>query len=445
MKILVYGINYAPELTGIGKYTAEMAATLTTRGHGLRVVCAPPYYPQWRIGSAYSALRYSRECLDGVELWRAPLWVPKCPRGVRRIIHLASFALASLPVVLAQACWRPDVVMCIAPSLLNAPAAWLVARLSGAHAWVHIQDYEVDAAFQLGILNGSLLKRSALWIERKLLRRFDTVSTISKKMLERAADKDVDRARLVHFPNWADTVAIHPLRQRSMLREAFGISDDAIVVLYSGNMGVKQGLEILATAAGELAGRSDIVFVFCGNGPVRETIEAVCGPMENCRFSDLCPPEELNELLNLADIHVLPQRGDASDLVMPSKLAGMFASGRAVIAMAQPGTELYEVVTPRGVVVAPGDSRALAAAIERLADDPPTRARLGREGRAFAQAVLSRDAVLNEFENALYRRVAAGSRRAFSTYGKATVQMPSTAQADSVEEVDAAVDAVTIR
>lgn len=199
MKILVYGINYAPELTGIGKYTAEMAATLTARGHEVRVICAPPYYPQWRVEAGYRAWRYRRERCDGVRLWRAPLWVPNRPRGARRILHLASFAATSLPIVLAHAFWKPDVVMCMAPSLLNSPAAWLVARLSRAHAWLHIQDYEIDAAFQLGMLTGSKLKRAALWMERALLRRFDTVSTITTKMLERAADKGVrpDRKSVV--------------------------------------------------------------------------------------------------------------------------------------------------------------------------------------------------------------------------------------------------------
>lgn len=439
MKILVYGINYAPELTGIGKYTAEMAATLAAQGHDVRVVCAPPYYPQWEIGPGYSTWRYGRELRDGVRLWRAPLWVPRRPRGARRILHLASFAASSLPVVFAQALWRPDVVMCVAPSLLNAPAAWLVARLCRAHAWIHIQDYEVDAAFQLGLLNGSRLKRTALWIERTLLRRFDTVSTISNKMLERAADKGVPSTRLVHFPNWVDVATIHPLGRTSSLRETFGIAEDAIVVLYSGNMGAKQGLEVLAATAVELLGRSDIVFVFCGNGPMRKAIHAVCGPLKNCRFSDLRPKEELNELMNLADIHVLPQLGDAADLVMPSKLTGMFASGRAVIAMARPGTELYDAVAPRGAVVEPGDAQSLAAAIGGLADDPMARDRLGRKGREFAEDVLSRDAVLGDFSKMLFSRVPMGTRREIGAYGNTQVL------AEGVDEVAADADTITTR
>jgi colanic acid biosynthesis glycosyl transferase WcaI len=401
VKILIYGINYAPELTGIGKYTAEAAEALAALGHEVRVVCAPPYYPQWRVDPPFSGRRYTDERRRGVRLFRAPLWVPVRPGGVARIAHLASFAVTSLPLMLGHALWRPRVVICIAPSLLNAPAGWFVARLSGARAWLHIQDYEVDAAFKLGVLKRSWLMRAALAVERAVLKRFDSVSSISNKMLERAASKGVDKHRLVLFTNWVDTDAIHPLDAGGSLRATLRISGTACIVLYSGNMGAKQGLEVLADAALQLADKPDIVFVFCGNGPARKGIEAACGTSPNCRFLDLVSAEKLNELLNLADIHVLPQRADAADLVMPSKLTGMFASGRPVIAMAPPDTELHDVVTPRGVVVPPGDARALAEAIDALSHDTAQRERLGSLGRSFALSALSRHSVLHDFERRL--------------------------------------------
>lgn len=410
MKILIYGINYAPELTGIGKYTAEMAATLAVRAHDVRVVCAPPYYPQWRVGADYSKWRYISERLDGVQITRAPLWVPSKPKGIKRIVHLASFALSSAPVMLRQLFWRPDIVITIAPSLLNAPLGALVARLTSAHAWLHIQDYEVDAAFGLGMLKGSRLRRFALSAERWMLGQFDTVSTISNRMLDRAADKGVPRHRLVSFPNWADTDMIFPIEATVQLRSTLMIASDATVVLYSGNMGTKQGLEVLVSAAKALDERPDIVFVFCGNGPTRSAMQEACCGLANCRFIDLRPPEQLNELLNLADIHVLPQRADAADLVMPSKLTGMFASGRAVIAMANPGTELHDVVKPRGVVVAPGDTPALTAAIVALTRDPAAREQLGRAGRHFAVTHLSRESVLLKLDE--YLRVRYANRHA---------------------------------
>ena len=401
MKILIYGLNYAPELTGTGKYTAEMAEALAALGHDVRVVCAPPYYPEWKVADGFTWWRSRREVMRGVQLWRAPLWVPKRPSGLKRLMHLASFAAASLPALAAHVHWRPQVVMTIAPSLINAPAALALSYVTRARSWLHIQDFEVDAAFDLGLLKSKGAGRIALALERWLMRRFDVVSSISDKMIRRAVDKGVADESSFHLPNWVDTTAIYPLDRRSEFRRELNIGEHTMVVLYSGNMGAKQGLEVLAETAAALAHREDIVFVFCGNGATKAQLQSRCATLPNCRFMCLQPVERLNELLNLADIHVLPQRGDVADLVMPSKLTGMFASARAVIAMAQQGTELHDAVTTRGVVVPPENVAKLAEAIEMLVEDPALRAHFGAEGRRFAQERLSPVAVFARLEEKL--------------------------------------------
>lgn len=428
MKILLYGINFAPELTGIGKYTGEMAAWLAARGHQVRVITAPPYYPAWQVSPGYSASRYTTEQWQGVTVLRTPLWVPAQPGGAKRLLHLASFALGSLPVLLRQWFWRPDVVWVVEPPLFCAPAAALLARLVGGKAWLHIQDYEVDAAFDLGLLKGAALRRSVVAAEGWLMRRFHRVSTISGRMLGRAQAKGVDAARLVSFPNWVDISAIQPLRGPSPYRAELGIAADAVVALYSGNMGGKQGLEILAEAA-RLLGTSNkgvqaaqgaesgppVQFVLCGNGAGRADLVARCQGLANVLFLDLQPMERLGDLLGLADIHLLPQRADAADLVMPSKLTGMLASGRAVVATAHPHTELGRVVAQHcGVVVPPEDAAALAQAIRTLAADAPRRAQLGTSARAYALAELDRDAVLARFEAQLLACVGKGAGTAIA-------------------------------
>ncbi|HLX00812.1 MAG TPA: glycosyltransferase WbuB [Trinickia sp.] len=413
MKILIYGLNYAPELTGIGKYTAEMAEALVLLGHDVRVVCAPPYYPEWRVAAGYSPLRYRREVVRGVHIWRAPLWVPAHPSGVTRMLHLASFAVSSLPLLLRQVVWCPDVVMTIAPALMCAPAAALLARLTGAKSWLHIQDFEVDAAFNLGLLKGAKSARFARALERSLMRRFDVVSSISERMVERARRLGVDADKIFSMPNWVDTKVIYPLGRASDYRRELAIPAGNKVVLYSGNMGAKQGVEFLAAAAAHLADRSDINFVFCGNGATKGELMKRCEGLPNCRFIALQPAERLNELLNLADIHVLPQRGDAADLVMPSKLTGMLASGGAIVAMARPGTELHAVVASRGVVVEPDNVEALAAAIRGLADDPLRRVTLGKAARRFAEETLAPAAVLGRLDARLVTTASGKSAAVF--------------------------------
>lgn len=454
MRILIHGINFTPELTGIGKYSGELAHWLASQGHEVRVVTAPPYYPQWMVAKGYRNgwRKETQLCRSGfnptgqedvsqprrdesrptkqippspplikrgcVVVYRCPLWVPAKPSGLNRVLHLASFALSSFPIMLRQIFWRPDVVWVVEPPLFCAPQAWLVARLSGGKAWLHIQDYEVDAAFDLGLLKGAALRRLVAACDRWLMRRFDRVSTISQRMLERALAKGVAPDRVVLFPNWVDLKGLSKagLRDEDLglsktglggYRAEMGIAADAVVALYAGNMGGKQGLEILAQVASLLRAEKNIAFVFCGDGAGRAALVAQCAGLPNVRFLDLQPLARLGELLGMADIHLLPQRADAADLVMPSKLTGMLASGRPVVATAHVNTELADVVTGCGLVVEPEQPQAFAEAIMKLAQDAALRARLGGAGRAYAEANLDRDEVLSRFEAELKKMLRA--------------------------------------
>jgi colanic acid biosynthesis glycosyl transferase WcaI len=203
------------------------------------------------------------------------------------------------------------------------------------------------------------------------------------------------------FPNWVDTGAIVPLERPSALRAQLGISTGEIVALYAGTMGRKQGLEILAEAARQLSGREGLRFVFCGEGPGKLILSDLTGHLANVQWILLQPFARLNDLLNLADIHLLPQKADAADLVMPSKLTGMLASGRPVVATSRPGTQLAEVVRGRGIVVEPGDATEFARAIEQLADDPALRERLGRNAREYALSELQKESILSRLEQEL--------------------------------------------
>jgi colanic acid biosynthesis glycosyl transferase WcaI len=394
MKILLYSANFAPEPTGVGKYSGEMACWLAEHGHSVRVVAAPPYYPNWEIDPRYARPLFRRDQWRGVEVWRAPLWVPKSPRGLTRVLHLLSFAVMSFPVVLRQIFWRPDLVLTVAPAFLCAPAGLLTARLCGAASWLHLQDFEVNVAFRMGLLKGKLLQRIVLRMERWLLRRFDSVSTISNRMLEQLIAKGVKPDRTRYFPNWVDIAHIKPSIARGVYRAELGIAADAIVVLYSGTLGGKQGLMSIPKVARELAHRKDIQFVICGDGLLKPALETASEGLANLLFIPLQPFALLGELLCMADIHLLTQSPDAADLVLPSKLSGMLASARPVIATCHAGTELESVVSRCGLVVPPEDIPRLAEAVCKLANEPAARQELGRRGRAYAEKTFERDAVL---------------------------------------------------
>jgi len=415
MKILVYGLNYTPELTGIGKYTGEMCVWLASRGHEVRVVTTPPYYPAWRVSEGYSSTSYRNEDIEGVRVTRCPLWVPARPTGAKRMLHLMSFTASSLPVALWQGLsWRPDLVFALEPAFFCTPGAWLTARLSGAKVWLHVQDFEMDAAFDLGIVKSRIVKNAAMILERWIIRRFDRVSTISERMVEKLSSKRVEQRRTVFFPNWVDTGQIYPLEGRNALRDELNIPDGKVVLLYSGNMGEKQGLDIIVKAAEELKARKDILFILCGDGAARERLVASSEGAGNIRFFPLQPVKRLNELLNIADIHLLPQRADVADLVMPSKLLGMCASGKPVVGTAHVGTQVAEVVSKCGVVVEPGNVTAFAGALSALAQAPQRRERFGKAAREFAIANWSIDEVLGRAVRAMEECV--GKGKSVATY-----------------------------
>lgn len=415
MKILIHGINFSPELIGIGKYSAEMAEWLVAQGHEVRVVTAPPYYPQWRVAEGHvnrwrveerrvnppNVLPPSLERRKNLTIHRCPLWVPSKPSGSKRLLHLASFALSSLPVMLRQIFWRPDVVLVVEPPFFCAPQAWLVARLSGAKAWLHIQDFEVDVAFDLGILRADWLKRWVLIAERLMLRRFDRVSTISFKMLERLGSKGVECDRAILFPNWVDLGEIRPLKSESEFRNRWGISPSQVVALYSGNMGEKQGLDVVLEAAVKLEDNPNVRFVLCGDGAAKLRLQKKYADLRNVVWLPLQPPERLNELLNMADVHLLPQRRDVKDLVMPSKLLGILASGRPVLAIAHADTQVGGIVSQCGAISIPDNAGVFSEILTSLAGNPVERRRLGRAGRRIAEQQFSKEIVLKKFEQQL--------------------------------------------
>jgi colanic acid biosynthesis glycosyl transferase WcaI len=408
LRILINSINFSPEPISTGKYAGEMAEWLAQRGHEVRVVTTAPHYPQWKIFPGYSGRKFSRDTgtqrvksEGSLEVFRCPVWVPRTPRGWKRIAYLGSFSLSSWPMMLRQIPWCPDVVLLVEPTLLCSPQVLCVSRISSAVAWLHVQDFEVDVAFQLKHFSSLQLKRWIQWFERLVLGRFDRVSSISERMVKRLSAKGVDSARTSLFPNWVDTSLIYPLPDASALRKAFNIPNETTVALYSGNMGTKQGLGLLVETSERLRLRSDILFCFCGDGPYREILIRRTMGFKNVKLLPLQPLDKLNDLLNAADIHLLPQVADAEDLVMPSKLTGMMASGRAVVATAHPETQIYKVLQGKGLVCPPGDSESFAAAVVQLADNPVLRREMGIAARKHALANMGRDEILANFELSL--------------------------------------------
>jgi colanic acid biosynthesis glycosyl transferase WcaI len=400
MRVLIYGLNYAPEPVGIGKYSGELVEWLAAQGHQVRVITAPPYFPQWEArGNCYR-----RERLQGVDVQRCPLWVPSKPSGIKRLLHLASFALSSLPVLLSQWSWRPEVVITVAPAFFCAPGALLLGKLcgKGSRSWLHIQDFELDAAFELGLLKGRWLRELAEGWERSTLRSFDRVSTISRAMVQRAVAKGVAPERAGLLPNWVDLTAIQPQepnqRANNPYRQELGIAENTVVLLYSGSMNTKQGLGLLVEVIKLVQDLPNLLWLLAGEGPSKGELAAATAGMANVRLLPLQPVDRMNDWLNLTDVHLLPQKTGAADLVLPSKLLGILASGRPVAASSPAGSELGQLAEQAGLRVEPENAASFAAAVRQLVENPELRQGLGDRARQLAEERYGKEAVLGELE-----------------------------------------------
>lgn len=403
--ILIYAMNYFPEVAGVGRYTGEIGEHLIAQGHDVTVVTTPPHYPGWKLQGNAKKYRWTKERQNRQVLIRCPLHLPRDMRGVWRLVAPLSFAINSAPVVMWKILsGRPTAVFCVEPTLISTPAALLAARIVGAHTILHVQDLEVDAAFAVGHLaNHPFLKSVGFAFERACLKRFACIVTISRAMAAKLVAKGVAASRIDIVRNWVDLDQIRPLITQSSYRAELGLRPTDRLVLYSGNIGAKQGFDTVLAAAEALRARNDIQFVIAGEGPEKAGMQARAALLPRLRFMPFQPYARLSEFLGAADVHLLPQSAGASDFVLPSKLGGMLASGRPIVVTTEPDTELSRFLAGSATCVAPERPEALAEAIVATlrpdGDDPARRAT-----RLALARLLSRRDGLFAIEAALLKR-----------------------------------------
>ena len=384
-----------------------MAIWLQGKGHEVRVVTAPPYYPEWKVDGNYTAWLYRRELFQGIDVWRCPLWIPSKPSSFKRLLHLISFAFTSFPVMLLQIKWRPDAIIVIEPPFFCAPQALLTARLSGSKAWLHIQDFEVEAFFGLGFSSLNFLKKWVVALENWLMRRFDHISSISSTMVNKISQKKAPQVKTSLFPNWVDTQYINPQSPVRDLRTEWGFTNDSKIILYAGNMGQKQGLEMVLDAAAMLESEhSDVSFLFIGEGAAKPSLieKAKKMKLRNVFFKPVQPVQDLSALLAVADIHLVIQKRGVADAVMPSKLAAILASGGYAIITSDENTELGKMVLNNpgiATLIPPENTILLTEAIMELLSDPVIKRRGNVVARTYAERNLDTQVVLSNFTDIL--------------------------------------------
>lgn len=407
MKILIYAINYVPELTGAAKYTSEMATWFAEQGHTVEVITGVPHYPEWEIYEGYRKKCFMREDVDSVRVMRTTLYVPKRVTSLGRILLEISFSFWTqrywLPKLFGRA--KYNLVIAICPPLQIGVWPWFYCRLRNVPWVFHIQDLQVDAAIRLQMLKSRFFGYLLYKIENSLLKKATRVSTITEAMCNRISEKGVSKENIWMVPNWSEIDFIRPLPRNNNFRDKLGITDDQVLFMYAGNMGQKQGLDLILMAAERLLGYSKIRFVMIGAGAVCHELKTKASDMglENLSFLPVQPYDNLPEMLAAGDVHLVVQKREAADIVMPSKLTNILAAGRPALATADCGTTLHQVVEGchAGLVTPPEELEPFIEGIFKLYDDADARTEMGKNGRAYAEKFLSKEAILGDFQNKL--------------------------------------------
>jgi len=402
-RILLIGGNYLPEPTGIGKYSGEMMKWLAGEGHDCAVVTSYPYYPHWAIQSPYERKSYwytkelDGQISDAIKVYRCPHYIPKNPSGLKRIVSDFTFfisAFIQVCVLLFQT--RYDYVIAVAPPFQIGLLGIFYRWIKGGKFIYHVQDLQIDAAKELGMIKSKSLLNVMLKIEEYVLRKADFLSTISEGMIVKIMNKC--RKPVIFFPNWVDTQTFHPLEKKSQLKQQYHISPEEKIVLYSGAIGEKQGLDSILNAAKALSNQK-IRFIICGSGPYKEklSLKAQRLGLNNILFLPLQPKEEFNEFLNMADIHLVLQKKNANDLVMPSKLSTILSVGGLALVTASRKTSLYNIITRHdmGIVVEPENQAALIDSIRSAIEHSYTS--MKANARNFAIEFLTINNVIEKF------------------------------------------------
>ena len=410
-RILFIGYNFSPELTGIGKYSGEMIHWLANKGHDIMVLTAYPYYPHWKVQEPYRKNRFwyrkevkKYDSSGRLQVLRCPMYVPQNPSGLKRMLLDSSFSVTALSAMLPMLFQKKyDWVITVAPSFQFGLLGILYKKIKRAKHLYHIQDLQIEAAQDLGLIRSKNLLKMLYGIEGYIFKKTDVISSISEGMIARIEEKA--QKPLVFFPNWTETDSFFPIKNRAPLKDQFGFDVDDWVVLYSGAIGEKQGLEAILHAANALRVYKKLRFVICGTGPYKEVLKNKTAQMklDNVRFLPLQPKEKFSAFLNMADLHLVIQKAKASDLVMPSKLTTILAVGGLALVTANSDSSLYSIVNKyqMGLLVEAENQEALNEGILKAFQNQEN-ALVRQAARRYAEEYLAIDKIMQSFDEQLY-------------------------------------------
>jgi len=405
MRILVLAIHYWPEQTGIGAVLTRRCEYLASVGHEVTVCTGMPFYPQWQIHPGYTRKLSLREKLNDVTILRSWMWVPEKVTSAKRVLFEASFLASSL--LHAVQSRKPELLFVVSPPLGLGLSAALLSRWWNIPYVFDVEDLQPDAAADLGMLPRPVLPL-LYWMESMAYRNAKLIVTITDGMRKRITAKGVPAGKVVLVPAAADKAVfcVGSVSEAQRFRIEHGL-EGKFIVAHSGNMGVKQGLDVVLDAALQLKEHQEIVFLLVGDGAMKSHLvkRADALGLDNVRFLPVQEKAELLQLLAAVELALIVQQSTVSDIVFPSKTVTLLSAARPIVASVSAECEIGRVISQSGagVVIEPGNAEALAATIRELLRNPQRRATMSCCGRRYALQHWDETRILPAFESHLVR------------------------------------------
>lgn len=399
LRVILVGPNYAPEPSGLAPYATTLAEELHRRGHDVKVITTHPHYPTWEVFEGYGPHR-RHDLVDGIPVRRVRTYVPKDPNAVQRLAFEICLGLRLLTVRIPRA----DVVIATSPALFASGLAFLrLRRRKGLAKVLWAQDLYGQGVAETDMTD----KRLAPMVtkaESTVMRAADAVITIHPTLRDTLVDRlgvPADRAHVVR--NWTHLTP-RPAPDRALVRKRLDWPEDKLVLLHSGAMGFKQGLEVVVEAA-DLARRRGLPlhFVLMGDGGQRRALEELAGPDAAVQFIDPLPDDDYQDAMAAADVLLVVDRPGVGSMAVPSKLTSYFTTGNPVLGCTDPaGNAGVEIRDSRGgLLCTPGDAEDLLAKAMWLQSHPEERVAMGEAGQDFCQRVLGMDNAVTAIEDVL--------------------------------------------
>lgn len=391
-EITFIGLNFAPEDSAIGLYSSEWVNQLESDGHNVTVVTGFPYYPQWSVFKQYkNKPRFLQEYIGGTKILRYRQYVPQAPTFFKRIVHIIDFTVGSLfNLFKIKKC---DLVIAVVPFTTSAFLGWIQKKRFNSKFWIHIQDFELDAALQskkepkVGPAF-SLMFRLESWLFRKP----DIVSTISYSMIDTLRKKS--NSSSFYLPNWVNPDAINPVTANSHRY----INSSKIVLLYSGNIGEKQDWNSFVEFCNDI-NQNNYEIIIVGDGSKKNWLLERTMHLPNIKHYPPVPYSELSDLLCSVDIHLLFQKPDFLDLVMPSKVLGMMASAKPSLIIGHRESEINSVFKSNNIgLYFDRYSKEVVIELDKISKQNSQMKEMGENARVYVIKNFSKDRILKQVQ-----------------------------------------------